>query len=169
MATVLSSLLTSLFQYKAWANHELFNELKKLDSADHAKELHDAIRILNHVYVVDRIFAAHLQGSTHPYTATNTPETPALGELFDMVQSVDEWYLDYVSGLDFQQLAECVSFTFVDGDKGSMTREEILHHIITHGGYHRGAVGRIMAQLSIAPPRDIFTRFLHEHEPGRRG
>ncbi|OZG70024.1 damage-inducible protein DinB [Hahella sp. CCB-MM4] len=164
----MATILTSLFQYKAWANHELFNELKKLDSAGHAKELYDAIRILNHVYVVDRIFAAQLQGGDHPYTATNTPETPALDDLFDAVQLMDEWYLDYAGGLSPQQLAECVNFTFVDGDKGTMTREEILLHIVTHGGYHRGAVGRIMAQLTVAPPRDIFTRFLHEHEPGRR-
>lgn len=41
-------------------------------------------------------------------------------------------------------------------------------HLITHGGYHRGAVGRIQAQLGVAPPRDLLTKFLHEAEPARR-
>lgn len=49
-----------------------------------------------------------------------------------------------------------------------MSREEMLAHVITHGAYHRGAVGRIMAQLSIAPPRDVYTGFLHATEPHRR-
>ena len=50
-----------------------------------------------------------------------------------------------------------------------MSREEMLGHVVTHGGYHRGAVGRVMAQVSVAPPRDIFTVYLHRAEPERRG
>ncbi|WP_275636783.1 hypothetical protein [Chromobacterium sphagni] len=41
-------------------------------------------------------------------------------------------------------------------------------HVITHGGYHRGAAGRILAQQDIAPPRDLYTRFLHDSQPARR-
>ena len=84
------------------------------------------------------------------------------------VQETDRWYLDYAAGLSAEQLAERLRFRFVDGDAGCMSREEILAHIVTHGGYHRGAVGRIMAQLQLAPPRDIYTRFLHEDQPQRR-
>jgi hypothetical protein len=36
---------------------------------------------------------------------------------------------------------------------------------IADGGYHRGAIGRILAQLSITPPRDVFTGFLHFAQP----
>jgi hypothetical protein len=39
-------------------------------------ELHTAICILTHVYVVDRIFEANLQHKGHGYAATNAPETP---------------------------------------------------------------------------------------------
>jgi len=66
-------------------------------------------------------------------------------------------------------LAETVNFTFTDGEHGRMSREEMLAHVITHGGYHRGEVGRILSQLSIARPRDIFTGYLHKSEPERRG
>ena len=68
-----ASLLHSLFKYKAWANEELFAALEKMDPTTHEAERHTAIRILNHIYVVDRIFAAHLSGTAHTYTATNTP------------------------------------------------------------------------------------------------
>ena len=67
-----------------------------------------------------------------------------------------------------EQLAEQLHFDFVDGDHGCMSRAEMLAHIVTHGGYHRGAVGRILAQLQLAPPRDIYTRFLHQDQPQRR-
>lgn len=163
-----ASLLTSLLQYKAWANQELFAELQRLDPITQQSELRAALRILNHIHVVERIFAANLQGINHSYNATNTPETPTLEALHQAVQDTDRWYLDYVAGLNAEQLAERLSFNFVDGDAGCMNREEMLAHIVTHGGYHRGAVGQIMAQLQLAPPRDIYTRFLHQDQPQRR-
>ncbi|WP_218276635.1 DinB family protein [Pseudomonas sp. HMWF032] len=162
------ALLSSLLRYKAWANQELFAELQRLDPITQHSELHAALRILNHIHVVERIFVANLQGIEHRYSATNTHETPTLSALQQAVEETDRWYLDYAAGLSAEQLAERLSFTFVDGDAGCMSREEMLAHIVTHGGYHRGAVGRIMAQLQLAPPRDIYTRFLHEDQPQRR-
>jgi uncharacterized damage-inducible protein DinB len=163
-----STLLLSLFQYKAWANVELFAEMEKIDASAHAPERHAAIRLLNHIYVVDRIFAAHLAGTAHQYSGTNTPQTPSLAELTDAVASSDRWYVNYVEATPATKLAERVQFSFTDGAKGTMTREEMLGHVITHGGYHRGAVGRIMTQINVAPPRDLFTIHLHKAEPQRR-
>ncbi|MBM5572313.1 MULTISPECIES: DinB family protein [Deefgea] len=163
-----ATLLHSLFKYKAWANQELFAALQILDPATQHEQLHAAIRILNHIYVVDRIFAAHLQGTSHSYNNTNTPATPTLAALYQDVQESDQWYLDYVAQLNAIQLAETIEFTFIDAQLGRMSREEILAHIITHGGYHRGAVGRIMSQQGISAPRDIYTGFLHLSEPERR-
>ena len=163
-----SKLLLSLFQYKAWANHELFAELQRLDPQEHRAERHAALRILNHIHVVERIFVANLQGLAHDYSTTNTAETPTLDALYQAVQTTDRWYQDYVAGLSAEQLCERIAFSFVDGDGGCMSRAEMLAHIVNHGGYHRGAVGRIMTQLALAPPRDTYTRFLHQVEPERR-
>lgn len=69
------------------------------------------------------------------------------------VKESDHWYVDYVSRLTPEDLNESVDFTFTDGVLGRMSREEMLSHVVLHGGYHRGAIGRIMAQLSITPGR----------------
>lgn len=163
-----SKILISLFNYKSWAAEEIYTTLKGLNPEEHPTEFHDALRILNHIHVVDCIFKENLQGIKHQFTATNTPETPALADLWAAVQATDSWYVKYVSELDQPALDEPLIFTFVDGDLGKMTREEMLFHIITHSGYHRGSVGRILVQLSIAPPRDLFTKYLHQSEPARR-
>jgi uncharacterized damage-inducible protein DinB len=163
-----SPLLLSLFKYKASADAQLLGELQKFDPVAHQSERHTAIRALNHIYVVDRIFAAHLGGTAHGYDATNTPETPALEELSAAFDLSDRWYVDYLAALPQAQLAENRSFTFTDGQRGHMSREEMLAHVITHGNYHRGAVGQIMKQLGLAPQRDVFTGFLHTSEPARR-
>ncbi len=161
-----TQLLVSLFKYKAWANNELFSALNSLH--DFALEMHPVIRTLNHIYVADCIFVANLQGTTHSYTATNTVETPNLTDLYLAVQTTDNWYIEYVASLSSEQLIEQIEFSFVDGDSGKMSRQEMLMHVITHGNYHRGAVGKLMAQAAVPPPRDIYTRFLHETEPARR-
>ena len=44
----------------------------------------------------------------------------------------------------------------------------MLLHVITHGYYHRGNVGQVLKSMAIAPPRDLYTKFLHLQEPSRR-
>ena len=159
--------LSSLFACKAWANAELFAVLARLPQ-EQAEPLHTCLRTLNHIYVVDSIFRAHLAGEPRPFDATNTRETPSLARLQADVQATDQWYCDHVAGLDEAAAAEVIDFTFTDGDRGRMSREEILLHVITHGGYHRGNVGQVLKSISVAPPRDLYTKFLHLSEPARR-
>jgi uncharacterized damage-inducible protein DinB len=49
-----------------------------------------------------------------------------------------------------------------------MSREEMLLHVVTHGGYHRGNVGEVLKSIAIDPPRDLYTKYLHLSEPDRR-
>lgn len=162
------NLLRTLYRYKAWANDELLAAVEKVDAQAHADARHTMLRVLNHIHVVDRIFRGHLSGEGHAYTATNTPETPTLEALHTSVQEVDRWYLGLLDTLSPAQLGEALRFTFTDGAKGTMTREEMLLHVHTHGAYHRGAVGQLLKQVGIAPPRDLITGFLHQSEPARR-
>jgi uncharacterized damage-inducible protein DinB len=164
----MSALLQSLFQYKSWADTELLAAVGALDASAYPDAKHTAIRILNHIHTVDKIFAANVRGEKHAFTATNTPDTPAIEDLSWNALEADRQWLDYVDKLSAGALAEHIRFTFTDGDKGMMTREEMLHHVLAHGAYHRGAVGRILAQTGAAPPRDLFTKFLHTTEPARR-
>ena len=161
-------ILSSLFAQKSWTNSELFNVVALVNAAEHAVPFHTALRTLNHIFVVDRIFRAHLLGEKHAYAATNTDETPDLADLQFAVAETDAWFESYVSAISVEALAERISFQFTDGDAGRMTREEMLHHVITHGAYHRGNVGQVLKSISVAPPRDLFTKFLHLHEPSRR-
>jgi uncharacterized damage-inducible protein DinB len=160
--------IQSLFAQKAWANNELFNLLSTVPAQQHASAIHTATRTLNHIFVVDRIFQAHLQGRQHGYIATNTEATPELGELQFSVAETDAWFVNYAATATALQLGEKIPFRFTDGDHGTMTREEMLLHVITHGAYHRGNVGQVLKSIDIAAPRDLYTKFLHISEPARR-
>ncbi|SDZ61549.1 Uncharacterized damage-inducible protein DinB (forms a four-helix bundle) [Variovorax sp. YR266] len=162
------TLLTSLFQYKAWADEGLLAGLADLARQGPPDEYRMALRVFNHACIVDRIFVANVQRMTHAYTATGAQEPPLLQALAESVRETDRWYVDYVARLNSQELAESIEFTFTDGAPGRMSREEMLAHVATHAGYHRGEVGRILTRLTGSSPPDTFTGYLHQAEPGRR-
>jgi uncharacterized damage-inducible protein DinB len=160
-------LLNRLFRYKAWANDELLTALAKL--GDEAPTTNLAIKALSHSHVVDRIFAAHLRRKDHDYTSANLSQLPTLKVLSADIRASDREYVDYVSALDGDQLGERIDFTFTDGARGCMSREEMLMHLITHGVGHRGQVSAVMLLNAVPPANDGFTTYLHKAEALTRG
>jgi len=63
------STLERVFSYKANANSEMLAAMRQFDDASPAKEI--AIRVLNHTYSVDSIFAANLRRAEHGYASPN--------------------------------------------------------------------------------------------------
>ena len=163
----MSDTLLRLFRYKAWANEELLTALAKLDAESPVTAL--AIKALSHSYTVDRIFAAHMRRKSHAYTSANLSKMPSLDALSADIRSSDREYIDYVSALDGDQLADRIGFVFTDGAPGLMSREEMLMHVITHGTGHRGQVSAVMLLNSVPPAKDGFTTYLHEAEASKRG
>ncbi|MCA8107034.1 MULTISPECIES: DinB family protein [Burkholderia] len=67
-----------------------------------------------------------------------------------------------------------MNFGIGDDFSGRLMREEMLTHVVTHGGYHRGEAGRLMIQAAalsaqhIELPWDTYAVHLHRTEPDRR-
>jgi uncharacterized damage-inducible protein DinB len=158
--------LNRLFRYKAWANEELLTHLARLGESAPITPL--AIKALSHSHVVDRIFAAHLRRTEHAYASANLSPMPTLEDLSADIRASDREYVDYVSAVDHDALAERIDFTFTDGAPGRMSREEMLMHLITHGIGHRGQVSAVMLLNSLAPANDGFTTYLHQAEASTR-
>jgi len=123
------------------------------------------LHTLNHIYVIDCIFKAHLEGNKHYFVDRNTPTHPPFYELWQASNFIDRWYIDYAKSLSPQQLLEQVRFQFVDGGEGMMSREEIILDIVNHGTYHRGFVSDLMDQIPIVPPANDLTVFLRDIYP----
>lgn len=174
MTTDTDTILTSLYQYQAWANQEILASMRELSATHHAEQLHQSSRAMNHCLVVNKIFIAHLTGVPHGFDADNTPDTPTVHQLIDDMAITDRWYLDYVARVTPALLAEAIPLTFTDGDRGTMTRQEMLLHVVTHNGYHRGEAGRLLKQAvaqtghDLRMPWDTFAVHLHRGDPARR-
>jgi uncharacterized damage-inducible protein DinB len=121
------------------------------------------VHTLNHNYVIDLIWQAHLEGREHGFDARNTPGHPPLEELRREQQAIDDWYIAWSDGLTEAALAEAVHFTLIGGNRGVMTRGEILLHIVNHTTYHRGFVADLFYQVPDArPPTTDLPVYLRE-------
>jgi len=159
----------TLTRYNAWANRIIFEAVAGLPEGEATRErqslFKNMVHTLNHNYVIDRIFQAHLEGREHGYTARNTPTHPPLAELWQAQQEVDAWYVDWSDRLTAPELEERIAFTFVGGGDGRMSRGEILLHLVNHTSYHRGFVGEMMYKVPARAPATDLTVFLRDARP----
>ena len=155
-----------LARYNAWANQQIFDAVAALPEGEATREraslFRNMVHTLNHNYVIDRIWQAHLEGREHGFTARNTPEHPPLAELWRAQQSVDDWYIAWSDGLSDAVVDEQVSFTLIGGNRGVMTRGEILLHVVNHTSYHRGFVADLFYQVPARPPTTDLPVFLRD-------
>lgn len=160
--------LQTLLGYKAWGDQELMAFVCEQQTSVPPELLHKALRMMNHIHVVDCIFAAHLAGQAHPYKSTNTEDTPTPEELRWRMQEANAHLKTLTQNLQPAQAHQRIHFSFTDGDGGDMSQPEMLMHVCVHSTYHRGQVGQMFKDAGLAPPRELLTRKLHTKEPGRR-
>jgi len=156
-----------LARYNAWANGVIFDAVAALPAGEPEKPrtslFRNMVHTLNHNYVIDRIFQAHLEGRPHGYTARNTPDHPPLAELRRAQEEVDAWYVRWAGAIAEPALDETVRFEFVGGGAGAMTRGQMLLHVVNHTSYHRGFVADLFFQVPARPPITDLTVYLRDH------
>ena len=145
-----------LARYNAWANKLTFDAVAALPPGEATRErkslFKNMVHTLNHNYVIDRIWQAHLEGREHGYAARNTPDHPPLDELWRAQQEIDAWYIAWADAQTDASLAERLTVTLIGGNRTAMTRGEMLLHVINHTSYHRGFVGDLFYQVPARPP-----------------
>jgi uncharacterized damage-inducible protein DinB len=163
---ITTELARMLTRYKAWANEITFSTVAALPEGEATRPrptiFKNMVHTLNHPYVIDCIFQAHLEGRAHGFTARNTPDHPPLEDLRRAVQAMDRWYIELGDRLSDPELAEPIRFQYIGGGDGVMTRGEILLHLVNHATYHRGFVGDMLNQASVKPPATDLTVFLRD-------
>jgi uncharacterized damage-inducible protein DinB len=163
---ITKSTASMLARYNEWANRVMFDAVAALPPGEAEKPrtslFRNMVHSLNHNYVIDRIFQAHLEGRPHGYTARNTPDHPPLSELRRSQEEVDAWYVRWADGIAERALDETVHFQFVGGGEGAMTRGQMLLHVVNHTSYHRGFVADLFFQVPARPPITDLTVYLRD-------
>ena len=155
-----------LTRYNRWANELMFEAVAKLPAGEATKPrttlFKNIVHTLNHNYVIDAIFQGHLEGRDHGYSARNTAEPPPVEELWSAQRKLDQWYVGWGDSISPAELDEKVSFTFIGGGPGVMTRGEIILHLVNHTTYHRGFAADLFYQVPAKPPTTDLTVFLRD-------
>ncbi|RMH85995.1 DUF664 domain-containing protein [Pseudomonas sp. AOB-7] len=155
-----------LSQYKRWADQLFFDSLGELPAEELSREragpIKSMIGVLNHMYVVDRIWQAHLQHRDHGFTSRQAMPYPALAELCQAQREVDDWYVDWSAQLSESSLDEVIDFAFVSGNRGSMTAGAMLLHVVNHATYHRGWLVQMYFEIPAMPPLTDLCVYLTE-------
>jgi uncharacterized damage-inducible protein DinB len=163
---ITKSTAAMLARYNEWANRVIFDAVEALPPGEAEKPrtslFKNMVHTLNHNYVIDCIFQAHLEGRPHGYSARNTPDHPPLAELRRSQAAVDAWYVRWADGVAERALDETVRFQFVGGGDGAMTRGQMLLHVVNHTSYHRGFVADLFYQVPAKPPITDLTVYLRD-------
>ena len=153
--TNLTSVRT-LARYRQWADQLTFDAVAALPPGEASKErptlFKTMIGTLNHNYVIDLVWQAHLEGRDHGFKARNLVLHAELADLWTAQQAINRWYVDWADRQSEESLDEIVRFQFIDGDKGAMRRGDILLHVVNHATYHRGWVAEMFFQVPARNP-----------------
>ena len=153
-------------RYKAWADKVMFDGVGALPPGEAEKQhktlFNTILGTLNHIYVVDLIWQAHLDGRQHGFTARNTVVHPELAALWAAQQKMNDWIADWVEAQSEASLAESVPFTFVNGTRAEMRRGEMFLHLVTHGSCHRGWIAQLFFESGTRAPQTDLSVFLTE-------
>lgn len=155
-----------LARYRAWSSGVWFDAVAALPPGEATKErkslFKNMVHTLNHLYVVDLIWQAHLEGREHGLTARNTADHPPLDELREKQEAVDRWYVDWSDRATDATLAEAREVVLVGGNRVTMTRGEMLLHVVNHTAYHRGFVADMFFEVPARPPVTDLPVYLRE-------
>ena len=155
-----------LARYNAWADREIFDTVAALPRGEAEKQrqalFKSMIGTLNHNYVVDLIWRAHIEGKKHGFTARNVVVHAGLAALREAQEAFDAWLIGWANAQSDAALAEVVDFTFIWGKKGRVSRGDMLLHIVTHTTYHRGWVAEMFFEVPAQCPAADLPDFLIE-------
>ncbi len=153
-------------RYRAWADTLTFEAVAALPPGEAAKQrttlFKSIIGTLNHTYLIDCVWQAHLEGRDHGFNARNLVLHAELPELWRAQQAMNRWWIDWSAAQSPASLAESVRFRFIGGEESAMTRGAILLHVVNHASYHRGWVAEMFFAVPAPNPATDLPVFLRD-------
>jgi len=153
-------------QYRAWADKLTYEAVAALPSGEITKArptlFKTIIGTLNHNFLIDRVWQAHLEGRDHGFKARNLILHAELDDLWTAQQAMNRWWIDWSEVQSDARLDEDVSFRFIDGGASAMTRGAMLLHVVNHASYHRGWIAEMFFDVPARNPTTDLPVFLRE-------
>jgi uncharacterized damage-inducible protein DinB len=136
--------LHRLFAYDSWANREEVRHLRAL-----AAPPPRAVRILAHIVGTEWLWLGRLRGDPKP--AIVWPDL-TLDQIARQIEELaPEWPKHFGS-------TDVVEYVNSKGETWTSRADDILMHVVLHGGYHRGQIALIVRDSAQEP---AYTDYIH--------
>lgn len=147
--------LRKLFTYDDWANREVLDALKKLNSPPSRP-----LQFLAHIFAAERIWLERLRGV--PQSVAVWPEF-TLEQCAQQAEELPRLWKQYLSGLNDEALSARITYHNSKGERWESGVEDVLTHVVMHSAYHRGQIATDLRAAGFTPP---YTDYIH---PVRQG
>jgi uncharacterized damage-inducible protein DinB len=151
----LTSHLTRLFEYDAWANREVLSGLRG-QSPPQAR----ALKLMAHILSSQRLWMARLEHQ--PYTQPVWPDH-SIEECEKQAAELQALWKTYLTSSTEATLAQTVDYKNSHGEPWTSRKDDILMHLITHSAYHRGQAAAAVRAAGFTP---AYTDFIHSIRQG---
>lgn len=162
--------LRMMTRYMAWADDVMLDNASALSAEELVAErdtLFGSISgTFDHILLIGEIFRAHLEKRRHPHTSRHRPVTRPFDVVAGELRSMNRYYVECTDSLSDAELDEAVNFTFVGGGEGTMSRSEIILHLVNHSTYHRGFVSTLLFPYRLNGRANDLSVFLRDAWPG---
>src|SRR5258708_13156867 len=121
-------------QYRAWADELTYAAVASLPPGEATRErptlFKNILGTLNHNYLIDRVWQAHLEGRDHGFTARNLVLHADLAELWAAQQAITRWYIDWPAAQSEATLEGQVRFRFIRGAQPPLRPPPLLRPVV---------------------------------------
>jgi len=149
--------LKKLFCYEAWASRRLLIRLRELPDVDPQVQ-----KLLAHIQVGLKVWIMRIHGEDSRGISI-WPDL-SLGECEALIDENEKAYAGLLANLSEEFLVKKVAYTNQHGLSYETAVGDILFHVITHGGYHRGQIARLLRQSGHEPVNTDYITYVRELE-----
>lgn len=156
--TALAFLSRSL-GHTQWGNRRVLEALRQTPTPPP-----QTVRLLAHLLAAEHVWLLRLRGED----AGGTPIWPEedLGACQERLTLNVQGYRAFLATLSDTRLEEVVTYPNSSGRVFHTSVGDILHHVFSHGAYHRGQIALLMRQAGLEPVNTDFITFVREAGPG---
>jgi uncharacterized damage-inducible protein DinB len=147
--------LRKLFEYESWASRRLLARLSEIERLDP-----EVRKLFAHVQAGLRVWIMRIRGED----SRAVPIWPdlTLAGCADLIDQNERAYAELLEQTSEELLARKVSYTNQHGLSYRTAVGDILWHVITHGGYHRGQIARLLRQGREEPVNTDYITYVRE-------
>ena len=153
----------TLVAYNDWANERLMAGTAALSDVQYTTGLGGSFasiaHTVTHLVSVEWVWLRRLMREA----PTAVPEWVQRGDRTEVARQLGDVAARrkaYLATLTEDALHEDVDFRYLDGRAATLTRAEIVLHLVNHSTYHRGQIANYLRQVGAVPTPTDFSNFL---------